>query len=330
METKPKRTTAKRDSKKTFKVGNFEVELGKTYEVVGKIDYDAPDAFKLHKTTKYLIPGIGEERGISFDDSRNLWDTGFYVDSEVNNKIPKDIREEQVKNVNEWIKEPFEKRYNVSLGNTVQNTFWDSYTYSLYKGRVFDTTNPKDLLDLYLALQNGRICAENEKNATLKNDAKYCVRNREREITVLEERAETKMEAYAAFSTLLGRDLKEDDTLFCILEWLNIPDIRNSDKDAIKKVVLRYFEDTRSGYEFAERFLKAFEETKTDVGTKKFQFFSMAQALIRARVIELKRREYFLNGDRLGASVKEIAESCVTNPEKAKKLDDAYADLIND
>lgn len=331
METKPKTTRTRKSDKKSFTIGNFTVEKGKTYEVIGKKDPDAPKAFKDYNTSKYLMPGIGEKRAISFDEDKRLWDTGFYNDSKVNNKISASEvdKKEMVLLYNELVKEPYEKKYRVNLEPVLGNEFWDNYTYHLYKGRIFNTDDEQDMLDLYLALQNGRICAVDEKNPTLRNDARYCVKNREREITMFQERAEMKMESLAAFSTLLKLDPKTDDRLYTILSWLNLPDLRDSDSDAIKKTVLMHFEDPRLGNDFAERFLKAYEDSQTELGARKFGFFTMAQELWKARVIEFKKQEYFLNGKRIGASMKEIAESCTVNPQNGKVLEEAYEEFIN-
>lgn len=331
METKPKTTRNTAKAKNSFYIGNFLVEKGKTYEVIGKKDPDAPEAFKKFNTSKYLIPGIGEHRSINFDNDKRMWDTGFYADSKVNGKISgsSSDRTETVNLFNKLVKEPYEKKYRVSLEPTSENDFFDNYTYHLYKGRIFNTEDEQDMLDLYFALQNGRVCAVDEKNPTFKNDARYCVKNREREITMAQERAEMKMESLAAFSNLLKLDPKTDDRLFTILSWLNLPDLRDSDSDAIKKTVLMHFEDPRLGVDFSERFLKVYEDSQTEVGARKLEYFTMAQELFRARVIEFKKQEYFLNGKRIGASMKEVAESCTLNPQNGKVLEEAYQEFKN-
>lgn len=313
-------------TKPTLKVANIELTIGNTYEIIPKKDFDAPSGFKEHGTTKLLMPGIAEHRAITFDASMNVWDTGFDEDSPVNAKIPPTERKALVAEYNKSIKEPFEKRFKKDLSST-SNDFWDDYTYELYTYKMFDTSNEKDLLDLFQALVQGKVCQEGEKDATLQRTANYCVRNREKEISLKEERAETKFEAFATFSTLLKADTKKDDTLFSTLEWVGLSNVRKSDKEALKRTVLRMMEDPKTGYEFAERFVKAYDMTNTKVGKEIMDIFSVLQKLREHNKIEMKRQQYYIDGVRIGNHLKEAAEVAIKNPELKELIIKAYEEV---
>ena len=304
----PKKTDNK------FTVAGVEIVVGNSYEVIPKKDFDAPDGFQKHNTTKYLIPGISEHRGIVFDETMHLWDTGFYEESPCNLKIDALKRKAEVALYNKLVKEPFEKKYRQDLEPT-NNDFWDNYTYELYTRKVFDTSLEKDRLDLFMALQRGRVCLKGEKNATLQRDANYHIRSREVETSLKEQRMETKFEAFATFSTLLNLDFKTDDTLLTVLEWLNITSARTTEKDALKKIVLAKFEDEKTGYDFSERFLKTYEDMQSPIGKEKMEIFSTLQQLRLKNKIEIKRSQYFIGDVKIGNTLKEASETALINPD---------------
>jgi hypothetical protein len=312
--------------KPTLKVANIELILGNTYEIIPKKDFDAPSGFKEHGTTKLLMPGISEIRAVPFDQGINLWDTGFDSDSPVNAKIPPAERAALSLQYNKLIKEPYEKRFRKDLSST-NNDFWDEYTYELHTYKTFDTANEKDLLDLFQALVQGRICEVGEKDATLQRTANYSIRNREKETSLKEERAETKFEAFAIFSTLLKADFKKDDTLISVLEWVGLTNIRETDKETLKKTVLRMLEDPKNGYEFSERFVKAFNMTETNIGKEIMDLFSILQKLRTSNKIEVKRQQYYIDGIKIGNHLKEAAEVANKNPEIKELILKTYEEL---
>jgi hypothetical protein len=313
--------------KPTIKIANMDVVIGNIYEVVPKKDFDAPSGFKEHGTTKLLAPNISEHKAIPFDAIMNIWDNGFDTDSPSNSIIPPLERKSLVDQYNSVIKKPYEDRYRKDM-NSTNNEFWDEYSYELYTYKTFNTSNEKDLLDLFQALIHGAICQEGEKDATLQRSANYCIKNREKEISLKEQRAETKFEASVTFSTLLALDTKKDDSLFSILEWLGLSNVRKSDKDALKRTVLRMFEDPKSGYDFSERFLDAYSMTQTKIGKDKMDIFSMLQKLKAANMVEIKRQQYYIGGTRIGNHLKEASEVAMQNPDIKELIIKAYGELI--
>ena len=180
---------------------------------------------------------------------------------------------------------------------------------------------------MFQALVQGRICEVGEKDATLQRTANYCIRNREKETSLKEERAETKFEAFAIFSTLLKADFKKDDTLISVLEWVGLTNIRETDKDTLKKTVLRMMEDPKNGYEFSERFVKAFNMTETNIGKEIMDLFSILQKLRTSNKIEVKRQQYYIDGIKIGNHLKEAAEVANKNPELKELILKTYEEL---
>jgi hypothetical protein len=297
-----------------FKVANTEIIIGQTYEVVPKKDANAPSGFQQYGTTKLLMEGIKEVRGISYNETMQVWDTGFEYDSFCNKHIKEAEKKALVDTYNKLVKEPYEKFRRISADH-VNDDFWKSYMYEIWTGKTFDTTNAKDLFDLFHALKQGKLCEVGEKDPELQRAAKYCIKNREKVISLQEQKAENKMEAYFKFSTSLDALKSEDDDLYTILEWLQIPNVRGADKQTLKRTVLKMFENEKLGNDNVERFLGAYDYIKSKEGKEEMELFSMVSKLRYKQKLEFKRQQFYLDGTLLGNSIKAAAKSALLNPE---------------
>lgn len=332
----PKKTTTKavpkhiENKRVTLKVANTELHIGETYEVVGKLDRDAPSGFIEHNTSKLLMSGIKEIRSVSYDDVSERYNTGFEVQSPCNSKIPSYEREALVEQYVKLIKEPYERAYNKDV-SAINDTFWAGnndgakpYMCEIYTGKTFDTSNPKDLFDLFHALTKGYLCEEGEKDADLQK-ANYCIKNKNRVISLQEERENDKFEATSTFSILLDTvDADKDDTLYTILEWMQISNIRGADKDTLKRTFLKLMGNEKTGYDSAKRFLEAYNLSKTEKGKERMEIFSMLSKLQLRRKIEFKRNQYFLEDELLGNHLKAAAEMALLKPELRESILRAY------
>ena len=115
--------------------------------------------------------------------------------------------------------------------------FWLPYTYEVYTGKVFETSKPKDLFDLFHALQQGRLAEPGEKDSSIQRTANYCIKNNKKVQSLKEEKSENKFRAVATYMTLVDAfDPKKDDKLYSILEWNQATNIRGIDKEALKQI----------------------------------------------------------------------------------------------
>lgn len=310
--TASKKTASKRPS---IKVSNTEIVIGSTYEIIGKIDRDAPLGMQAFNTTKYLFEGNAENRGISYDDNRRRWDTGFEVTSSCNYNIPQIEKEALIKLYVEYIKEPYEEFIGKKISE-VDDDFWREYTYGIWTGKQFDTSRPDDLFDLFHALKQGKVCEPGERDPILQRDANYCIRNREKLISLKEERANDKAEAIFTFMTMLNAlDPKKDDSLYSVLEWIQVSSVRDTDAETLKRSVLKIFENEKTGYDYAKRFLEAVQMTKSKDGKEEMDIFSMLNKLNIKRKLEFKRQQYYLEDQLLGNHLKGACKAALKSPE---------------
>lgn len=310
-----------------LKIANTEFELGDILEITPKLDLDAPSGFQQHGTSKLLMAGIAENFSISFDEDLQMWDTGFDEIHSINKDLPKGEKKAIVDSYVKQIKEPYEKRFNKTLDSTEDNNFWPNYIVEVYKGRKFETNNIKDLLDLYLILRNGMACEEKETNFYLKK-ANYNITNVKQVKSIQEKKQDTMFSAMGTLKVMLDSfDPKKDDTIYTVLEWINIPNVRGADKDTVKNVVLKQFSNEKTGYDTCRRFLNAYEMTEDKVNKEIMENFSVLNKLSQKRVIEFKKRQYYINGELLGNNLKEAAENIKNDKELNSLVEEAYSKI---
>lgn len=319
----PKHVT---DNRVVLQIANTEIIIGKTYEVVGKRDADAPSGFVENNTTKFLIEGIAEVRGVYFDEDIQKIDTGFDYDSPCNSKIPKAELKGLVDSYIKYIKVPYEKAYNKNTDSS-NDEFWlgsktdidkKTYNYELRTNKEFNTAKPKDLFDLFHALKQGRLCEQGEKDSVLQR-ANYCIKDKDRLLSLQEERTDDKFEASYLFRTLLDNSSNEVDNLYTILEWIGLVSVRGAEKEALKKTVQKMFDNANTGYESAKKFLEAYEISVSDRGREKMEIFSMLSKLRIKNKLEFKRHQFYLEDTLLGNHLKGAAEKAVLD-QKTKEL----------
>lgn len=307
-----------------LKIANTEFEIGDILEITPKLDLDAPSGFQQHGTSKLLMSGIAEPFSIMFDEDLQMWDTGFDEIHPINDDLPKTEKKAIVKSYVDHIKTPYEKRFNKNLDSTDDSEFWDTYIIDVYKGRKFDTSNIKDLLDLYLILRNGMACEEREKNYHLKK-ANYNIANVKQVQSIQEKKEDTIFSAMGTLKVMLDSfDPKKDDSIYTILEWINIPNVRGADKETVKKVILKQFANEKTGYDTCRRFLNAYEMTEDKTKKEIMENFSVLNKLSQKRLIEFKKRQYYINGQLLGNNLKEAAENIKNDKELYSLVEEAF------
>ena len=313
----------KKDPQK-IKVAKTDIIIGQTYEIIGKKDMDAPDGFQQFNTTKYLMPGIAEHKSVVFSEVNQLWDTGFYIHSECNKDIHPSEREALVKAYKTYIQKPFEDKYRVDTSE-VNDDFWLSYNYEIYTNKTFDTSNEKDLFDLFHALKQGKVCEVGERDAMLQRSANYCIRNIEKAVSLQEEKSNNKFDAITKFSVMLeSANFKKDDSLYTILEWMNFSNVRGADKETVKRLVQKQFDNEKTGYDTAVRFLEALKMSEDKEMKKEMELFSILNKLNIKRKLDYKRQQYYLNEELLGNTLKASAKAALANPERLQKIMEEY------
>jgi len=296
--------------KKTFKVANTDITIGNRYTIVGKPDMDAPKGFAEFETSKYLMTGIGEVHSIPFDSSINCYDTSFDEDSASNASIPREERASLVKLYQTNIQKPYETRFKKKL-DSMNDDFWgemgeEGFQITLYPEREFDTSKPKDLLELFQALKKGLVCEKGEKDHLLQR-AKYCIVDNNKKQSLRERRAYDKAQAFVTLGNLI-KDIDSDDSLYSILEWINFPNARNIQPENLMTNVSIFFDNPTTGQKNCEKFMEAFDSLEKPERKLEMEYFSALAKLRHQNKLEYKKSQWYINKHLLGNTIKAGAQ----------------------
>lgn len=308
-----------------FNVQNFEVKLGESYEVTGKLDLDAPDGFVKYNTTKYLMQGVGDVRSVPFDERKNLWDTGFEEADESNKTVHEDVRSARVKSFVTHVKKPYELKYNVKLDNIDRpDSPWLDFKIDIYKGRVFNTEDEKERLELFLALQHYYLHDKDDKNYK-RGNANYTLINKVKVTDVKRDRYTNKIKAITIFNTL--SEAKSED-LFIILEWLGYSSVRNTPSSDLLFSVMESFE-AEEGHIAVSNFLDTYKMTQDKSKKEELEIFSLLNELRYKGRVKYERKQFTLDGEVIGNSLKDASKRALNDPDLVDKIKNIAADVLS-
>jgi len=311
----------------TIKVMNTEFRIGDVLEVTPKLDLDAPSGFQQFNTSKLLMKGIAEVHSPVFDENLGMWDTGFETLHESNRQIPTSEKEVRVRSFVNNIQRPYEKRFRKDLSAT-NDDFWGTYTFEVHTGKSFDTNNEKELLELFFAIKDGVVCEVKETDYYLKK-AKYNITNKKEVQSLEDKKQDTKFEAMGTLKALLDSfKPNKEESIYTILEWINVSNVRGADKDTIKKAVLKFLDNSTKGYDNSRRFLDAYRMLQDPAKKEIMENFEVLNKLLQKRKIEYRKRQYFIDGLLLGNNLKEAAEKLNNEKELKDAVDKSYSAII--
>lgn len=301
-------------------VHGFEIKSNTIYQVVPKPDEDAPDGYRRERTTKMLSPNISESVGCVKNPVSNTWDTGFYVYSPCYNHLPMDQREIIVANVVKNIKDPIENIYGGGDRlNQNSDEFWDEYTITLSNTAIFNTAEPKELLNLYMAILHGALAPKESASGERFREAKYCVVNKNEVIDRKLAKDLNYNKAVGSFYTLLEND---KPTLVGILNFVGLQASAHTDEITLNNTVTNYLRNQQSGDQNTEIFLEAFKFAKTESGKREIQLYQDLKELAKKGAIVKDGTEYRLGEDYLGATFKIAAKRVAGDQKLQEKLID--------
>lgn len=313
-----------------IKINGVTLKSNAIYEVKPKYDADANPGFKKNNTSKLLSKHTAESLCIPFNERRNLWDTGLEENSpRYLNWNPQDVKT-LVASLKTAIVEPFEAATEVgTLSNKASNDdFWLPYTVDIYVGRIFNTKNEKDALDLYLAVANYMVTEknnkENKKPESIK--AKYDIENREFATSFKEDRQVNKMEAIGNFYTLLNNDREK---LLNIMEWLEVNEDRQCENRKLTSIITLHFEqqDSSKANEFCKKFKDTVAMANTVNGGLQIQNMVDLNILKRSKVLTYEHKEYWIGDMLVGTRMKDGAIKAISDIPLQEAIRDAIEKL---
>lgn len=293
------------------------------YQVTEKTDSSAPEGFKEFKTSKALHPDISNiVPGAVFDVSLGAWDTGLYENSKALIKaIPsQEERTKFIKEITKQIVTPLDKLKGKNFLSQFaeNNEYWDNYRINLFKGKIFNTSNPEELLQLYLSVLHKQLTPSSlEQNPEFKN-SQYCIIDKEDSIDRKLEAEMGMMEAQGTFFNLMKAEKRSD--LFLILNYLKIGVTENTEDKVLTSLFNNWLKDKTDGYQNYNVFIKAVKFFLTEDGEKEIYFHSKVKELIRRQVVKQKKSEIWFEDEFVGSDMKSAVKNILSNLDLQERI----------
>lgn len=300
-----------------LEIYGFSIRENTLYQITEKTDSFAPDGFKLNKTSKVLHPDISDSvPGAIFDSELKVWDNGLYENSKALFKaVPSSSeRIKFAKDAKKFIADPLTKLKGKDFLSQYEdnNEFWDNYSIKIYRGRIFNTGKPEELLQLYLALLHKQITPSKlETHPDFKN-SQYCIIDKEESVDRKLEAELGIMEAQGTFFNLLNNSTKKQDLLL-ILDYLKLSVSEKTDKKVLASLFNNWLKDKTDGYQNYSVFLKTYNFFLTKEGENEIFYNSKIKELIKKGVVKQKKQEIWFNDEYVGSDIKSAAKNIIAS-----------------
>lgn len=293
---------------KSIKINEFDLKLDTIYQVMPKYDGSAPDGWRKERTTKALAPWGRNIEGIPFNDHKKVWDTGLYESSpSLSNR-----REEEVNDILSFVEKNIVRPLEDNLygegaldHKDVKDSFWLDYSIDLYNGRIFNTSDPRQLLDLYLCILHGKLCPKGKaESSPYYPFAQFTVENKEHSRSVQQENELLTVEAMGEFYSMLNNN---KDRLKLVMNYVGV-NIPVKASDGVYTTSFTSFINHRDNSRFnKEEFIEASKKAKEKEGYQELYFYDILGKLFKKKIVTREREFFMFEGTELGTSLKEAA-----------------------
>jgi len=311
-----------------YRNGNkeFKIEIGTsdkpiTYQVIGMVDYDAPEAFQKARTTKIIDPTVNNVvRPVKFDGRLNMYDTGLHETSAALLQMypEDDNRKAALQKLTKHILNPLGKVRGGTKNLEPDNLeWWDNYRHKIELDGTYDTSNPEQLAVLYMLILHGKLCpAGLESEFHFKSSAQYAVENKETVVDAGQRRKLNTSKATNKFITLLDTD---KDGLTHILEWMGISGVVGADEAMLNDIFTDWL--AKDDNQNPEEFLTLYDNYyNSNAGKQEMTMFKSLKDLHRKKKITQNTTGFYLDGEFIGTTLKAATKTVLENQELLDKV----------
>lgn len=310
-------------STEVINIHGFSIRKGVIYEVVEKLDADAPKGFQEYNTTKYLFnTTYNDESVVYFNDITKSWDTGLTENSVMLQKaIPDEkARAAVIRKLHEHIVEPIEKLQGAgALRQTADNDdYWLNFRIRVARGESFNTDNPIELYQLYLLIVGKKLTPKEMVSHPAFKKSQYVVVDREEAYNRKADKATRRMTAIGRFYQLLSSN---KETLVHILNYINIPAKVTQDDSVLMMSFERFIDDKNNSFQNDKIFNEAVDFQGTKAGSEEINIFNKLKELHSKgnKNLEIKAGQVSIDGTYVSNSLKSAAE-VIRKDKEIKKL----------
>lgn len=307
-----------------FEVNGFQVFKDSIYVIRDKEDLNAPSGFIKAGVTKLPSDRITENFQCAYkmkSATTGVWDTGFYKYSPCYANMKVEEIEQQVSMLKKNVVKPYEKFIGEKKALDHNNDeFWNKKMFDVYTGKVFDMTNPEDVLALYFALRTRQVTPKEKKGDSSYKLSAYIIVDINKDVKRKDEKSSLLFDAIGKFEALYASDKKR---LISSLNYLNLVVADDIERDSFRGLFNEWL-NQRNG-ENVELFLKLVDETEEESGRAKVELYlKLKEGFVRGRVIKNPNGVYYYDEHELGPDLKSAAQ----NIAKSKKLETVKKQLL--
>lgn len=291
-------------------VNGFSIMSDTIYEVVGKDDKSAPQAFRDNNIVKAPFEGNDDWIVCPYDSSSQVYDTGFYDRSRCYMHMDRDEVKEMVKDRVDNIMKPYASFKNVDMSPS-NFDFWDNASESLYMSKIFNTNEPSDLFFLYIAIHSGMLTPKELDGDPMFMHSKFCFVEKNVTKDFVQQREINKMNLSYNFLSDLKKGGKSRQQVIDLLLYIGIitrPDLKEDD----------YYTGSLSNWMNAKKtnvdyLLDIWGRAKEDGFQEILAYNRMLNILQRRGKLRTSNEGVIYNGQVIGMDNKSAAEQVVSN-----------------
>ena len=287
----------------------YYIEVGQSYQVVGKFDPDAPDGFQKMRTTKVLDPDVNDSVNLAvFDVDKGVYDTGLSKNSKALFKLYKGNLED-IDNHLRTINKILTNKLLDIKGNIEPNnlSLWDEFREdNLGMDLVFNTNDVIQLYKLYALILQGKLAPVGfESKPYFKTSSSFAVENKKDVVNVSQKREFDKAKAQSKFFTLLEED---KESLFGLLDMIGIKNINQADEALLVTVFNQWI--NKDDNQNPKKFLDTYANFYISKSGKEFLgLYNEVKRLEKEGTIQRKMAGLFLGETNLGKTTEQATHT---------------------
>ena len=306
-------------SETVISINGLDIKKNSLYKIVDKADNNALDGLKEYGSTKIPQEYMGTSAQCPYDAPTNTFDTGFYIYSPCYKGLDQEARIKHVAILQEVIVEPFEKVYGLGILDNKNEKYWTTYNIDLEEGRIFNTANIKDLLDLYIAMRGLELTPKGLNGDPRFKNSQFYIEDREVSNKKRNERAQNYMSALENFFIMLT---SEKHKLISVLKYANMNAANSMDSTTPNSNINSLFknwidEDVKN----VDNFLRVSGMVNKKIGLEEVTMYSVLIDMLKRNKLPKVGEEFTYDDRPLGADLKTVAKN-LTSQKGLKELKD--------
>lgn len=291
-------------------VNGLKIKENSLYKVVDKPDSNAVNGLREHGSTKVPVEFMGNSAGCPYNREKEVYDTGFYTQSPCYSTLSREERESKVKILREKIVEPYEMVHGEGILDNKHAKFWDEYEFTLHEGKIYNTENVNDLLDLYMAMQGFELTPKDALGNPAFSSSQFCVEDKEVTSKKRNERTQNYMKAMTSFALMSST---EKNKLVAVLKYVRMPGAESLSTETQESTFNALFHDwINADVKNVDDFTRVIDMISKKPGLEEVVIYGhLVDMLAKQKIIKIGG-EFSFKENPLGADLKTAAKNLIS------------------